>query len=489
MSKGHSTRRTARLTALAVATGTLVAVGAAPAGAASAAENRMTASGAGSALKITLNLPAALAATGLPTKVEQTISLTDGSVSTVTEPLASTTAILGKGTTPVLSGLLNRLTAASLSGQREQRSAALPDIDQNGFKLSILPLVSKVADPALDGTLAQSTSGVARVAIGGLALPTQLDAVTAPVTDALETALGATGAAAGADAAAGAVGTVGATVNDAISTLNGATQNTAAPVTAPVQAAIDSAVATLTETLTDLTGTVDLLSSATDLITIDSVISDQVISRKGDAVTSTVENTVKGINVLNGLVKISAVESAATAVAGGKPGSGSATTKAPVLDVSLADGALSAIVDETGLNVGGTLGGVLPAELQGTVNGALDTVNGLLAETIGLDVQIGKGATSVSPDGTSSAAAVNATTITINPLGIAQQLGAGTEFLKLELVTANAAVGSQLTAAPNDVAATTPVSLPRTGGETALAAVAVTLIGGALAVRRRRATV
>jgi hypothetical protein len=484
MAQGH--RTTARLTALAIATGTLVAVGTAPAGAAVAPDNRMTASGTGSALKLTINLPAALAGNPLGTKIEQTISLTDGSVSTVAGPLADTTAILGKGSTPVLSELLNRVTAASLSGEREQRSSAAPAIDQDGFKLEILPLVSKVADPSKDGVLAQSTSGVARVALSGLALP-QLDAVTAPVATALDTALGTVGATGG--TAAEATGTVSTVVNDAIATLNGATQNTAAPVTAPVQAAIDTAVDTLTDTLTDLTGTVDLLTGATDLITLDSVISDQVISRKGNEVTSTVTNSVKDINVLNGLVKISAVESAATAIAGGKPGSGSATTKAPVLDVSLADGALTAIVDETGLNLGGTVGDALPADLEGAVNGALDTVNGLLAETIGLDVQIGKGATSVSPDGTSSAAAVNATTITINPLGIAEQLGAGTEFLKLELVTANAAVGSQLIAPPADVPTTTPVSLPRTGGEQALAAVAFVLIGGALVLRRRRATV
>lgn len=483
MAQGHL----ARLTALAIATGTLVAVGATPAGAAPAPESRMTASGTGSALKITINLPAQLAGTPLGTKIEQTISLTDGTVSTVSGPLASTTAVLGKGTTPVVSDVLNRVTTATLTGEREQTSSGF-EFDQSGIKLSVLPLVSKVADPTLDGVLAHSNSGVARVAIGGLSLP-QLDAVTAPIETALGTALGVVG---GSDSTSGSVegaaGTVAATVNSAIDTLNSATNDQAAPVTAPVQAAIDSTVATLTETLTDLTGTLDLLAGATDVLTLDSVISDQVISRKGNEVTSTVTNSVKNINVLNGLVKVSAVESAATAIAGGTPGSGSATTKAPVLDVSIADGALTAIVDETGLNVGGTVGSALPAELQGTVNEALATINATLAEQVGLDVQIGKGATSVSPDGTSSAAAVNATTITVNPLGIAEMLGAGTELLKLELVTANAAVGSQIVPLAVQPAAT-PVSLPRTGGSALTAAAASLLIGAALVARRRRATV
>lgn len=486
MAQGHL----ARLTALAIASGTLVAVGATPAGAAPAPESRMTASGVGSALKVTINLPAQLAGTPLGTKIEQTISLTDGTVSTVSGPLAQTTAILGKGTLselPVLEGVLSRLTAASLTGDREQTSSGV-DVDQAGIKLSVLPLVSKVADPALDGVLATSSSGVTRVAIGGLSLP-QLDAVTAPIEDALGTALGVVGAddSTGGSAAA-PVGTVAATVNSAIDTLNSATGDQAAPVTAPVQAVIDSTVATLTETLTDLTGTLDLLAGATDVLTVDSIISDQIISRKGDAVTSTVSNSVAGINVLNGLVKISAVESAATAIAGGTPGSGSATIKAPVLDVSIADGALTAIIDENGLNVGGAIGSALPAELQGTVNDALATINATLAEQVGLDVQIGKGATSVSPDGTSSAAAVNATTITVNPLGIAELLGAGTELLKLELVTANAAVGSQIVPLAVQPAAT-PVSLPRTGGSAITAAAASLLIGAALVARRRRATV
>ena len=99
-----------------------------------------------------------------------------------------------------------------------------------------------------------------------------------------------------------------------------------------------------------------------------------------------------------------------------------------------------------------------------------------------------EGATSVSPDGTSSAAAVNATTITVNPPVIADLLAGGQDFVKLELVTANAAVGSQIVPLAVQPAAT-PVSLPRTGGSAITAAAASLLIGAALVARRRRATV
>jgi hypothetical protein len=465
----------ARLSALALATGTLVAVGTAPAAAAAQPEVRLSADGTGSALTLTINLPAALAGTPLGQTIRQQISLTDGSVSTVSGPLAETTAILGKGTTPVLSDLLNRSTVAILTGEREQSSAGL-NVDQNGIKLQVLPLVSKVADPMQDGVLASSSSGIARVAIGGLALP--VANVTVPVAEVLDTALATVD-----ETGQAAVGTVGSTLTGAIDTLNSATDNSAQPVTAPVREAIDATVADLTETLTDLTGAVDLLTAGSNLVTLDSVTSDQAISRKGSQVTSTVSNVVKNVDLLNGLVKIAAVESTATAVAGGKPGTGAATTKAPVLDVALANGALTAILDENGLNVGGTVGDNLPAELEGTVNQAVNTLNETLAATLGLDVQIGKGATSVSPDGTNAAAAVSATTVTLNPPVIKDLLAAGQDFIKLELVTANAAVGSQLI-----TPTVTPAALPRTGGALPLTgAIATGLIGLAMVARRRRA--
>ena len=474
----------ARLTALAIATGTLVvAAGVSPASAATPT-SQMTATGTGSALKITINLPAALSGTPLGSKIVQTISLTDGAVSTLTSPLATSTAILGQGTTPVLSDLLKRSTSATLTGQREQNSTGPVNIDQAGLKIKLLPLSSKVANPAADGVLAQSSSGVARIQIAGLALP-DLKTVTAPVVDALETAVNTA-----APATTGAVATVGASVTDALDALNAASNDGSAPLTAPVQAAVDTAITTLTKTLTDLTGTIGLLNSATDLITLESIVSDQVISRQGSKVTSTVTNGVKNINVLNGLVKIAAVQSAATAIAGGTAGSGSATTKAPVLDVSLADGALTAIIDEKGLNIGGTVGDALPAALEGTVNQALAAVNALLAEQLGLDVQIGKGQTSVSPDGTTSVAGVAATIVTLNPKAISSLLAPNAKFLTLELVSANAAVGSQLIAAPVLVPTVAPpVNLPRTGGDLPLTGALATLLVGAALVARRRRTV
>ena len=480
-----------RLTALAIATGTLVATGAGSASAAAAVDtSRMAGAGDGYALKLTINLPDALSGV-LGKTITQTISLTKGEVSNVGSEVASTTAVLGQGTTPVLSDLLNRATNASLDAKSQDTSAGPVDINQPGLQIRLLPLSSKVAKPSLDGVVAQSDSAIAHINIGGLgALPAALDAVKLPVAATLNTALSTA-----TSTAAGAVPTVANTLNGAISQLNAATTNQAAPLTAPAQAAVDGAVTTLTNTLNGLTSTLGNLNAASSLVSLDAVTSNQTITRSGKALTSDVTNTVKNLNVLNGLVKVEAITSEATATAGGVPGSAVATTHAPVLKVNVANGALIALLDEHGLNLGGTVGSALPAGLQDTVNGALNTVNLLLNQLAGINVVIGKGTTTAAPDGSSAAATVAASTVTIDPpvLHTAGLLAADKRFLTLDLVRANASVGSQVITAPHSLPQdVTPAvvgrrRLPQTGASLPLTgAVATLMVGAALVVRRRR---
>ena len=163
--------------------------------------------------------------------------------------------------------------------------------------------------------------------------------------------------------------------------------------------------------------------------------------------------------------------------------------------VDIANGALTALLDQNGLNVGGTVGSALPADLQSQVNGALNTVNGLLNEVAGVNVSMGKGQTQVAPDGTSAVAAVASTVLTVDPPALhgvvagqqtpAALLPAGKKLLTLELVSANAAVANQLVAAPAAPAAA-PAALPRTGGSLPLGIAATVLVGVALVIRRRR---
>jgi hypothetical protein len=397
-------------------------------------------------------------------------------------PAAETTAVLGKGNIPAVSDLLSDFTKAALGAKTEDTKPGLADINQNGIKVQLLPLSSKVANPATtaNGVVSKSSSAVAHI---GIALPlSALDAVTAPVTDALDTALGT--ASGSTDAATGQVTSA---VNSALDSLNAATDNQSAPVTAPVQAAVDSAVSTLNSTLSGLTSTLTGLSSATNLVSLDSITSDQTITRNGAALTSNVANTVKNIDVLNGLVKVAAVTSEATATAGGAPGTAKATTNAPVFKVDIANGALTALLDQNGLNIGGTVGSALPADLQSQVNGALDAVNGLLNEVAGVDVAMGEGKTQAAPDGTSAAAAVASTVLTVDPpvLHTAGLLPAGKKLVTLELVSANAAVANQVVPAVAP-AAVAPKALPRTGGSLPLGIAATVILGAALVIRRRR---
>ena len=484
------TGRVGRLTALALATGTIVAASTGVAGASAADTRQMTATGSGSALKITINLPDAAAAVLGTSTIEQTISLTDGKISTVGLPAAETTAVLGKGNIPVVSDRLADFTKAALGAKTEDVKPGLADINQNGIKVQLLPLSSKVANPATvaNGVVSKSSSAVAHI---GIALPLgAANAVTAPVTDALDSALNTASG-----TASSATGQVTSVVNSAIDSLNAATKNESAPVTAPVQAAVDSAVATLNGTLNGLTSTLTGLSSSTNPLSLDSITSDQTITRSGAALTSNVANTVKNIDVLNGLVKVAAVTSEATATAGGAPGTAQATTNAPVFKVDIANGALTALLDQNGLNVGGTAGSLLPADLQSQVNGALNTVNGLLNEVAGVDVAMGKGQTQAAPDGTSAAAAVASTVLTVDPPVLhgvvagqatgAALLPAGKKFLTLELVSANAAVANQLVQAPA-APVVAPKALPRTGGSLPLGIAATVILGAALVIRRRR---
>jgi len=473
-------KQVVRLTALAVATGTLVAAGIGSASAAPADKTVLGATGEGAAVKLTINVPEALSSV-LGKQIVQTISLTKGSASTVDSVSAITTAVLGDGNTPVVSGLLNKLTKAELGGKLQDKMPGIIDIDQPGLKVRVLPLESVVANPVgmAKGTITESKSAVAEVQIGGLgALPAALDGVTAPLTDVLEGALG-TG---------GAVGTVTETVNETIDTLTKATKDTDAPLPPATQEAVEDTIEELNGTLNGLQDLLGDLNTAGDILSLDSITSTQKITREGAAVTSSVENTIKAISVLDGLVKVDALQSLASATAGGTPGTAKTSVKPAVLKVDVANGALTAVLDENGLNVGGTVGSALPAELQDAVNGALDSVNGLLNELAGIDVQLGKGETFEAPDGTAAKAAVAATVLTVSPpvlhdLGL---LPADKKFLTLELVPA--AVEVQAAAKPQVITPQAPpASLPRTGAALPITgAVATFMVGAGLVARRRR---
>lgn len=473
-----------RLIALAIATGTVVSVGTASASTpASSATHQLTAHGAGSVLTVTIHVPKALQST-LGSTIVQNISLITGDISTVTTPVATSSAVLGVGSVPVRPDLFSRSTLASLTGKQRDSSAAY-GLDQPGLSLQVLPMVSAVATPMADGTLASSDSALAHLHLG--ALPSLLD----PIRAALTTALGAGSPVAG--QAASSAGSVGSTLVGAIDTLHHATG------TSPAQtSAITTAITSLTGTLSGLTGTITNLAAATDLVSVDAVTSHQSITRTAGTVTSAVANTVHDLDILNGLVKIEAIVATASATAGGTAGSASAVTQAPVLKVSIANDALTALLDQNGLTLGGTVGQALPPALQGTVNTALAAATDEVNTVVGLRLSRGLGSTTAAHDGTAASANVGTTTVSLNPQAL---IAAGLTtkdqpLVTIDLVTASTQVTNQVVA--QAVTPATPVhlplattsttsALPRTGTSLpALGLLGTLLMGGALVVRRRQ---
>src|SRR5262249_6697318 len=101
-----SNGRVARLTALALATGTLVAAGAGTAGATATDKTIYTASGGGSVIRLTVNLPVAVP--GIGNTLTQDLVITGSNVRTGDAAAAVTHSILGaNGNVPVVSGLLD----------------------------------------------------------------------------------------------------------------------------------------------------------------------------------------------------------------------------------------------------------------------------------------------------------------------------------------------------------------------------------------------
>ncbi|MCU1599881.1 MAG: hypothetical protein JWO22_590 [Frankiales bacterium] len=485
-----SNGRVARLTALALATGTLVAAGAGTAGAATSTsklQNKIQGLGNGSVVHLHVALPVALP--GIGQIIDQYISTTDGTVTTVTNLGAKSVGTIGKGAVPVLSDLLAGQAVSELGGKLSD-SVALVDQDNLaglGLTLKALSAKSMVKAPNLQGVISHSESTVAAVKLGQLNLAGLLGAgkndPTASVTGALNTVLGTVNSTTGT-----ATSTITGVIKTATDTLNAATNNAAAPVSSTVTAAVTTVTTALDQLVATIESAITGLTNGTSLIDLGIMKSDQTISRAGTAVTSTVHNELAGLNLLGGLISVDALQSTASATAGGKPGTASVLHTPGVLTVHVAD-ALTLKIGKT-IELTGSLGSALPPALLDTVNTTLTTVLGLLRDTLGLDFQPGAAVESVAKDGTSAATTVSAAKLVLNPPVIASLLPKGEKLLTVELVGAQAAVGDKLIA--QSVVPSKPVavkSLPRTGANLPLTAtIATGLMGLAFVARRRRLT-
>lgn len=481
-----SNGRVGRLTALALATGTLVAVSSSAAFAATTTTttDQIQALGDGNVIHLRVALPAALPEVGQI--IDQYISTTKGTVTTVSSLGATSVGQIGSGQVKYLSDLLGGTASSDLGGKQSDQVALVNQkIDDLGLTVKALAAESKVAKPTVDGVLAESHSTVTDLELLNLlGLPVAGNAAL-PVADALEDVLGTVDQTSqqATSTVIGALGTVQQQLEDAAPAASGATK-TAITTTQTALGQLQNAISTK----------VNALDANTKLIDLGVMTSAQKISRSGAQVTSEVTNELAGLNLLGGLITVDALQSKAMATAGGAPGTASVIHEPGVLTLKVAD-LLTLEIGKT-IKLGGTIGDNLPADLATQVDGALATVLDLLRQQLGLDFIPAASSEFVSKDGKSASTTVSAATLILNPPVIADLLPAGEKLLKLELVKAEAAVGAQVlktTKTTGSNPATTPISreaaLPRTGANLPLTGgvAAAVIMGLAVAARRRRA--
>jgi len=483
-----STGRVARLTALALATGTLVAAGSTSAVAATPIADKLAlaANTSGNVLRIEVNLPTTLPAVpGLGHSFVQTISLSDGEIANGTALKGLSHAALGQGALTdlvrptALSALFPEATSTLASPSSVKKGIDLSN-PSAGLTLKVLDTTSMVADAdkVTNGLLSESHTALDQIRISAPKLALQLPVALSDVTDLVESVVGTVQAPAG---------EVTASVDSAIGVLNRAAgQNVVSDSTA------SAAVDTLTQTLTGLQNLAAGVAAADDsLVSIKQLTSDQNVVRTGGLVSASSTNALTNISLLGGLVTVDALKSGVTSSVDTVAKKANVTylpESDQIVRVRIA-GVLDLVLDATGIRLDG-----LPTALPvGTVTNAVNAaVAQILAATklLGIQVASGKNAVpTIAADGSGASGSASGAGITINPLGAAKPL------LALSFVNSAAGVSAQRIVLPTkktssrsaDTITVKSESLPRTGANLGLTGVAAAgLIGLAMVARRRR---
>ena len=464
--------RGARLTALALATGTLVVAATSPAGAdAVPVPDVFGGRAQGTAIHLEINLPQAinLPTVGVIQSLVQDISFTEGNTAKGIAPKATSVAkaVLGNGNIVVLSDVLGKEVVSSLDGKSSSNDNILSQ-DLGLLKVGVGEITSSVSpDSATSALTSASTSSLASLRVGLVGLPEM--PLKADLNE-VATQLNAT--------VDGAQSTVGAAVENALGVLDSTTQGAAAPVVAQVEAV----KATLTNLLDSLQGTLANLSADTDLVRLSLLESTETITRAGAMVTAKATSGVGGLDILGGLVHLDAVKTESFSSANGSKGAAAADTLTTILGLKVAD-VLDLKLTANGLE-GTVLGNALPAEAQDAVQTVISAVNGVLA-TAGVEIVNGQTSKQVDPNGQFASSSSEGVGIVVNPLHAAKPL------VKVQLVPAgtavNAAIAPRAVTPPKVTTPNTETPLARTGVELPLFAIVGSgLVGFALVTRRRR---
>jgi len=499
-----STGRVARLAALALATGTLVAAGAGTAGAASTDKTAFTATGGGSVIRLTVNLPSQLApvtgAVGVPQSLTQDIVLTGGAVRTADVKAIATSTLGAHGNVPVLSSLLDRTVTAEYGKPAPASYSLLPQEVKDGLAnfgvhVEALELNSKANNPTVDGAVSHSMSKVVGLTVdGGDTLGAILAALNAQLQAVLATTLG-TATAGQTNSLGGVTTTAGNTVTGLLgkvtTQLDALTNNQTAGLSQQAKDAVNAVVAQLNALPNVLTNTLKTAAADTSLLKIGLIESEQAVDRASGVVTSTSSNKLIGVSALGGLVTVDGLSSEASAALGNGVSEATADKgQNALLKVSVKD----VLTATLGSNLGVDLtSNVLPPEVVSAVQQAVNTITGTLNQVLGATLtQTAVGKQIQTPD--HAASSVDAARLVVNPtlpgLGTAlfskPLLDISFVPAEADVVKAQAIVPPRITTT-NTPAKATQHQFARTGANFGLTApIAITLMGLAVVARRRR---
>jgi hypothetical protein len=469
--------RGARLTALALATGTLVLAGSGPVQAAPVAVPDVFGGTAkGTSIHIEINLPQAIPTTvpvlGGITQITQDISFVEGNTAKGLTPTTTSVAkaVLGNGNVVALSDVLGLTVQSSLDGKHSESDAILAQ-DLGLIKVGVGEIVSSVApDTATTGLTSASSSSLASLRVGLAGLPDlPVKADLNQVVETLNTTVDT------------AQGSVNEAVTNALAVLDEATQGAAAPVVQQVEVVKQQ----LTQLLDSLQEKIANLSADTALVALDVLQASENINRTGSMVTAKATSEVAGLSILGDLVTLKGVKTESVSSANGTKGAAAADTLTSIAELQVAD-VLELNLTTDGL-AGSVLGNQLPDVAKDAVQDVIQAVNGVLA-TAGVQIIKGDTETVVDPAGKFARSSSEGVGIVVNPLKAAKPL------VLVQLVPAGTAVNAAhapktTTVTPPKVQPPTQTKTPlaRTGAELPLFAIVGTALVGFAVVRRRSA--
>jgi len=469
--------RGARLTALALATGTLVLTGSSGAAAAPVAVPDVFGGTAkGTSIHIEINLPQAIPTTvpvlGGITQLTQDISFVEGNTAKGLTPTTTSVAkaVLGNGNVVALSDILGLTVQSSLDGKQSASDAILAQ-NLGLIDLGVGEISSSVApDTATTGLTSSSSSSLAKLHIGLAGLPNlPIKADLNQVVETLNTTVDT------------AQGSVNEAVNNAISILDEATAGAAAPVLQQVEAVKKQ----LTDLLDALQKKIGNLNADTALVALDVLKATEDITRTGSMVTAKATSEVAGLSILGDLVTLKGVKTESVSSANGTKGAAAADTLTSIAELKVAD-VLDLKLTTSGLE-GTVLGNSLPDVAKDAVQDVIEAVNGVLA-TAGVQIINGKTESVVDPSGKFARSSSEGVGIVVNPLKAAKPL------VLVQLVPAgtavNAAHAPKTTTKVNPPKVQPPTQtktpLARTGAELPLFALIGTGLVGFAVINRRR---